>query len=59
MLCKNLHKSDSGVDVTQGLGFVYEKGGEWDWGWKERLLRNVYVTHLVKFTFVSKNKTCI
>jgi hypothetical protein len=59
MLCKNLHKSDNCVGVTCGLGFVYARGwGEWDLGWKRRLLRSV-LTHLLKFTSVSKNKTYI
>jgi len=39
------------------VGFCACEGG--DWGWKERLLSNIYLTHLVKFTFVSKNKTYV
>jgi hypothetical protein len=37
------------------IGFCVGEGE--DWGWEERLLRKVYLTQLVKFTFVIKNKT--
>jgi hypothetical protein len=60
MLSRNLHKSDNYLGAACGSGFVYVKwGGGGGGGWGERVLGNTYLTHLAKFTLVSKSKTHI